>query len=432
MSEHVSSKLFKTQKRLGSIIFLFAVIIVFVNIISMIWEQKLSIDNFLINNIPILIIGIIGFITKVKQHRIFQLIQVLIIFIVMLLTMLTSTYQDLSGEFIAILGIFICIQYGFIRKKIILKVILIALFIASLKFIIIIFVLKNNSNVGLFIKQYMLIAAIVSIFWWVNRERIKEYVKIGKEKDLVLYKNSTFIDIGKIGWSFLHDLGAIGYAYQDIKKVKRELDSDEKLTDSFKYKNIKRVSRALNIISDIIKKEESISSILKSKHTDLNLDDYINVKKIIENRIDFFKMTDAFKHVKIVKNFPDDNVYIKGSLFEIAQSFENILRNCFEAMQSTNNEIPSLRINLISENNLINLTIQDCGGGISFSKIDGKIDLKEFKIGRTTKNEKGTGWGMYNAIQNIKKNKGKIEIYSIRNIGTTFKIIFKKEDQNER
>ena len=82
-----------------------------------------------------------------------------------------------------------------------------------------------------------------------------------------------------------------------------------------------------------------------------------------------------------------------------------------------------MKVYLVKEDEA-KINIEDTGGGIKFMEKSGKVDLEEFQIGRTTKQEHGTGWGMYSAVLNIHHNSGQLHISTVKEVGTKFEILF--------
>jgi len=117
-----------------------------------------------------------------------------------------------------------------------------------------------------------------------------------------------------------------------------------------------------------------------------------------------------------------EKIYIKASPFEVLQAIENIVQNCIDAIVEHNGN--SLKITSSIVNSKACIHIEDTGGGIKFIERSGNVGLEEFQVGRTTKIEHGTGWGMYSAIINIAQNGGQLSVNSLKGIGTTFEVLF--------
>lgn len=131
--------------------------------------------------------------------------------------------------------------------------------------------------------------------------------------------------------------------------------------------------------------------------------------------------TEKAKHedIKIDYNAPEMLPFIYGDKNRIRQVFINIIDNAIKYSNPQNS--PSIvRVTAIQENeDYIHIAVQDNGFGISASDLP-KIKTKFYKANHT---KRGSGIGLAVADEIISMHKGKLDISSEENKGTTVHIL---------
>ena len=123
--------------------------------------------------------------------------------------------------------------------------------------------------------------------------------------------------------------------------------------------------------------------------------------------------------IKIEKDFTDGDIIIYGNVGKLHQVFLNLLSNAEQAIEDEG--IISVKTDIF--NDYIEIFIRDTGVGISEENIT-KINDPFF----TTKDPGyGTGLGLSISYNIIKEHKGKIELETKLNEGTTFKVTLPKK-----
>jgi PAS domain S-box-containing protein len=150
----------------------------------------------------------------------------------------------------------------------------------------------------------------------------------------------------------------------------------------------------------------------------------INLIELLNSTISLLSFQFSDRPVKIIKNFPEKDVIIKGDREKLKEVFINILVNSYEALENKNDGI--IDITLAENNKNVEVIITDNGCGIKKEIMD-----KIFDPFFTTK-QKGTGLGLSIVLRIIEEHKGKIRIESDFNLGTkVFIEIPKIEGKNE-
>jgi two-component system NtrC family sensor kinase len=119
-----------------------------------------------------------------------------------------------------------------------------------------------------------------------------------------------------------------------------------------------------------------------------------------------------FYNIKIEKSFYPDIPAIIADETKLKQVFLNIILNAAQAMEGKG----KLTISTMADKRQIKIRIQDTGPGIPPENMD-----KLFSPFFTTK-EKGTGLGLAISYGIIEHHKGKIDVYSELEKGSTFTI----------
>jgi C4-dicarboxylate-specific signal transduction histidine kinase len=111
---------------------------------------------------------------------------------------------------------------------------------------------------------------------------------------------------------------------------------------------------------------------------------------------------------------------IVGFKNEFKQVILNLISNAKDALIKNKIKNPFIKINAYESDNEVIVTVEDNGGGI-----DQNILEKIFEPYFTTKEEQGTGLGLYMSNEIIKRMGGKIEVENTKD-GAKFIIRLKK------
>lgn len=145
---------------------------------------------------------------------------------------------------------------------------------------------------------------------------------------------------------------------------------------------------------------------------------YLDIKLMLEQVLALINTEAILHNIQLIKRYDNEPIWIEGNEEQIKQVFINIIKNAIEASPDSGQII----IEVIKEADVI-VRVIDRGCGIPEEKIK--------KIGEpfyTTK-EKGTGLGMMVSFNIIEDHRGKINVISKLNKGTTIDVrlpIYKK------
>ncbi len=244
------------------------------------------------------------------------------------------------------------------------------------------------------------------------KSAIEEANKFFLTSTMLIQKNlelqSAYDELGKFVYSITHDvrgplvsvIGALELAkgIDDVAELKEMLslmsDSvkklDEYVLNTHEYYKLKRGLMEFTSI-DFNKLAEDITPLYKID--------------AVKNRVDF-KIT-----VDQTESFVSDDISIKMVL-------NNLLSNAFN-YQRKNNESKYVDVQIIVKGGNATITVSDNGIGIDNSHIDSIFTM----FYRATSEETGSGLGLYNVKDALRKLDGKVEVSSKLNQGTTFNVI---------
>ena len=176
--------------------------------------------------------------------------------------------------------------------------------------------------------------------------------------------------------------------------VKKEMGI---LEDKELYENLDKITEITNQLSN------TIDSFRDNIFNDVKT--YSNLSKFIQNTIESKSNLFKQKDIQIISNL-DEKIYIDLLPNSLQQSLLNILLNAMEALENLDID-KYIFVNLERNKNLIIITIQDNGGGISENEIH-----KVFEPYFTTKhNKQGIGLGLTNVYNNVITNlQGKVKV----------------------
>lgn len=185
------------------------------------------------------------------------------------------------------------------------------------------------------------------------------------------------------------------------------LSKDDPLREIFLESN-KQIENTLNILKTKEKKKFPISNSIDS------------INKLL-------KYKSLRKNIKIVilKN-NIENIFLYGNEFYFYQIIINIISNAIDSYNNSssnkkyhkeNEKTVTVSLGKNEDENKLIINITDFGCGIS------KNTIKKISRYFYTEKQNGTGLGLAVAYRLIKKEyKGKISVFSTKNIGTTFKL----------
>ena len=141
----------------------------------------------------------------------------------------------------------------------------------------------------------------------------------------------------------------------------------------------------------------------------------VKVHEKLREALNIARYATILQDLSIIKNF-DEKLEVLANPDELLQVFVNLLTNAIQAMEGRG----TLTISTWSQNGLAKISISDTGRGIPEENLQ-----KIFEPFFTTKPPgKGTGLGLHNVKEIIKKYQGDLNVESQVGRGTTFTLEF--------
>jgi two-component system phosphate regulon sensor histidine kinase PhoR len=199
--------------------------------------------------------------------------------------------------------------------------------------------------------------------------------------------------------------------------------SSELLLKPGTLKNPERLTRYAEIINEESERLKNLVesvlkiSVMEDKKFNFNFENH-DLVKLIEEVINNFKLRieDEKGDISFISNV--------GTLYMSIDKVHmiNVLNNLLDNALKYNMQSPKIQIELNATKNQLNLFIKDNGIGIDKKQIK-HIFEKFYRVPHgNIHNVKGYGIGLYYVKKVINAHKGKIEVQSINNNGTTFLI----------
>ena len=230
-------------------------------------------------------------------------------------------------------------------------------------------------------------------------------------KDIYISETEHKIATSIIG--VLHTTGSIA-SLIDYNNLIQENISDKELSLTFLKQERILIDEFSTRIKELV---SSYSSSFKENY------EIVEIGELLNQTIVFIKTLRIMdKEVTIEFNQLSKPLLTKINVSGIKTALENIINNSFDELIKSDVKTKKIDIQLSHDKENINICITDNGPGLI--GIDGPVPNSYFKPGKTTK-PKGTGLGMYIAIEEILSNEGQLNISSTSS-GLTMNISLKK------
>jgi len=219
---------------------------------------------------------------------------------------------------------------------------------------------------------------------------------------------SAYDELGKFAYSVTHDLrgpllsviGALDLAktmddIDEIKEILGMMDSavrklDEFITNTHEYYNLKRGKLVF---------------------------EQIDFNDIISDTTAIFRIAGRMDSVKFTAHVVQNDVFLSDEI-SIKIILNNLLSNAFKFQRKkASDKFVDVNIEVKDDNAII--LVKDNGIGIQENHINNIFTM----FYRATSEETGSGFGLYNVKDALNKLNGTVEVDSVFNEGTTFKVI---------
>jgi C4-dicarboxylate-specific signal transduction histidine kinase len=274
--------------------------------------------------------------------------------------------------------------------------------------VVISYILITASIIGLFL--YFYVQKIRKIFFDKNRYIEEKNIELQKmnlslekevqkavleieKRDEIILQNSKISTMSEI-------INMIAHQWRQPLNVL----SLTLMNLSIKFDTHSEVSKELQKAEGTIHKLSTIIDDFRKLFTTDNQKREYDISDIVQSTLDI--LSEEFKFNKIeIKSEIEKNIHLQINKNDLVQSLLNILQNSKDALLLNKIENSWVEVKLYIEENSINISIKDNGGGITNDLID-----KIFEPYFSTKQKNERGLGMYRTKILIEKNSGEISI----------------------
>ncbi len=243
------------------------------------------------------------------------------------------------------------------------------------------------------------------------RSAIEEANKYYTTSSMLAVKNkelqSAYDELGKFAYSVTHDMRGPLLSVIGALDIARGMSSIEEMRD------------ILDMMDVAVKK---LDEFIRNMHEYYNLKraelifENISFNKVMGDVATFFRIGKKMDNINFTYNVVQDEPFFSDEI-AIKIVLNNLLSNAFKYQRKDVTE-KKVHVDLSVNNNEVAITVTDNGIGIEEAHIPHVFEM----FYRATSEETGSGFGLYNVKDALNKLKGNIQVSSVVNEGTTFKV----------
>ncbi len=202
------------------------------------------------------------------------------------------------------------------------------------------------------------------------------------KKDRLLQHQSKLAElgdmIGNIAHQWRHPLTRLSLTLQNLKAFKNKGRMSDKMLDDALENSLYQIefmSTTIDNFKNFYKKD------LKKSH--------FKASEVLDNVLNIIGSVLQHSNINLIIN-DEEQLEIYGNKNEFSQVLMNIIINAKDAFEENSTQEPTIIVDITKDNEKVKIGVLDNAGGIPISIID---DI--FNPYFTTKDEKGTGIGLY-------------------------------------
>lgn len=246
------------------------------------------------------------------------------------------------------------------------------------------------------------------------QEKTNKYIEQIEQDQFTMQRQAQFAILGEFAGGLAHDLNSpLSAVKLDISTLKKYINSEKISTDE-NTKNkldemLENIDNSLNSMGNIIMGvRNQIRATGDTENKEFALIDILEGIKLLFRSL--FMKSNCQLEIDV-----SSDIKLFGEKNKLDRVLGNLIRNSIDAY-SMKNIKGIVKVKAIQDDEKTLISVSDEAGGI-----DEKIKDKIFKEMKTTKGEKGTGFGLYYSNTIIESSfKGKMYFETQAGIGTTF------------
>ncbi|MCW3122791.1 MAG: hupR1 2 [Flavipsychrobacter sp.] len=244
------------------------------------------------------------------------------------------------------------------------------------------------------------------------KSAIEEANKYYSANSLLSNKNkelkSAYEELGKFAYNVTHDMRGPLLSVIGALELAKTMDSLEEVKD------------ILDMMDGAVKK---LDEFIKNMHEYYNLKrselifNEIDFNKVVADISAFFRIGGKMDNVQFNYHVVQNEVFFSDEI-GLKIILNNLMSNAFK-YQRRNADNKFVDVSIEVADNKVTIIVKDNGIGIEESHIDSVFKM----FYRATSAETGSGFGLYNVKDAVTKLNGTVELTSVVNEGTIFKVI---------
>lgn len=235
------------------------------------------------------------------------------------------------------------------------------------------------------------------------QEKVREKTEALHKAQTEITQSEKLATLGYLAAGMAHDirnpLNSISLFVQLLRQANDDPEQHE-----YQDKILKEIDRIDAIIRNLLEASRSHRTILE----------YVHLTSVIDSSLDFFSPQIESRNITIVKNYPNQNLCVKGDTTELGQIFTNLFLNAFDEMT----EKGKLELDVKEQGGRVVILVKDNGSGISSDLLPQIFDPF------VSSKAKGTGMGLPVVKRIVSIYQGTIEVESTSCNGTVFRLEF--------
>jgi signal transduction histidine kinase len=237
-----------------------------------------------------------------------------------------------------------------------------------------------------------------------NKFYLTSSMLVAKNKEL----ESAYDELGKFAYSVTHDVRGPLLSVRGALDLAKSMVSEPDVMELMEM-----MDEALRKLDEYIKNTHEY---YKLKRGMLQFE-AIDFNKVVADIAALFRIAGRMENIRFISNVTQNEPFYSDEI-SIKMILNNLLSNAFN-YQRKNAEDKYVDVSITISNNNAIITVKDNGIGIHESHINNIFTM----FYRATSEETGSGLGLYNVKDALNKLSGAIEVNSVVNEGTTFKVI---------
>ena len=246
---------------------------------------------------------------------------------------------------------------------------------------------------------FIFLGAFIGVLFGYMQDKI---IKLDK----LLFETEKMVSIGQLAAGVGHEINT---PISNILLISERLKMKIKDKDTVSLEDLDEISVQIENVTKIVSDLLDFSKSPEMEYIELNVNDLISISlSFIKNKMN--------ENIEIIEKYDENIPMFLGEPNQLQLVFMNLINNANEAMP--NGGRLEIYTSLTKEGN-IRIIFKDSGLGISKENIDNIFD----PFFTTKLPGEGSGLGLSICHGIIRRYKGRIEVESKVNIGTTFTLI---------